>query len=241
MTRWQKIVRDNPVDPGASNAVANGIQPQDGGTSVHSMPLLTWKKLSGIASYRVQVSATKDFADPVLVDEAGIAGAQYQLKTALQNDTTYYWRLQPKFTDGTTGGWSGGLSFTIELPVPTVTTPSQGAIVNTPRPTLSWKPQNGAAQYAIELSMASSFSSFADQGTSTATQYKIAAVLGNDQLYYWRVRIVDANGVAGSWSEACSFRVAYPEPANPTPASERLNQQQDALAGVGRRPRCDEI
>jgi hypothetical protein len=96
------------------------------------------------------------------------------------------------------------------LTAPTLLSPANGAVV-APNPTLSWTPVNGAVRYHIQIDSRTWFDqqyNFIEYWGLTSTSYTIA---GHPEAYfphlYWRVQAIDANNVAGPWSEVREFTI----------------------------------
>jgi hypothetical protein len=214
----EDVVRNNPVDPGVSTPIDTGLQPADGETIQHTTPVFQWMDFENVGSYRIQLSTTESFEGTLEADIFGIEIAQYHLTTPLQNARTYYWRVQPRYVDGTEAGWSSIWSVAVQLPIPTATAPVAGASVNTPRPTLGWTAEAEAAQYQLEVGETADFSSApVEEAATTGQSYHVVGLLADTGAYYWRVRIVDSEGILGDWSAANSFSVSLPKPVLTAP------------------------
>ena len=98
------------------------------------------------------------------------------------------------------------------LTAPTVTggNDSQG------RPTLKWNAVSGAAKYEVYRAR-SKDGDYIKYSTVTGTSYTNISYIENGNTYYYKVRALDANGTAGTWSSIVS--VTYRKPAAATVAS----------------------
>ena len=76
------------------------LSPSPAATVLGTSTELTWSPVTGAQAYRVQVSTSSTFAD-LMVDVTS-PGDSYELEGPLQQDTTYYWRVQA----GQDGAWS---------------------------------------------------------------------------------------------------------------------------------------
>jgi hypothetical protein len=72
-------------------------------------------------------------------------------------------------------------------------------------PTFSWQSVDGAIAYEFEISKENKFASLVFQSEVAVSFLIPDVVLENDQIYYWRVRAVDAVS-SGPWSEPWQFR-----------------------------------
>jgi len=109
--------------------------------------------------------------------------------------------------DFSTSSWF--VSFTLYSssaipPVPTLSSPTDGATGVATKPTLSWNASTGATSYTLQVSTSSSFSSFAvNQSGINTTSYAVSG-LANSTTYYWRVNATNSNGTS-DWSSIWSF------------------------------------
>ncbi|MEX0648238.1 MAG: invasin domain 3-containing protein [Balneolaceae bacterium] len=90
--------------------------PADEDTAVNHTPSLRWEVTTGAESYTVQVAESSDFSSPV-IDESGITEENYEITSALDPVTEYYWRVKAVNTDGD-GDWSSTWSFTTKAGAP---------------------------------------------------------------------------------------------------------------------------
>jgi uncharacterized protein (TIGR02145 family) len=83
--------------------------PTNGATNISITPSLTWGTVNGTTSYRVQVSTTSTFTT-MAIDDSLLSVNSKTINSSLNNNTTYYWRVNAKNTSGT-GSWSSAWSF----------------------------------------------------------------------------------------------------------------------------------
>ncbi|MCC6739004.1 MAG: fibronectin type III domain-containing protein [Planctomycetia bacterium] len=100
------------------------------------------------------------------------------------------------------------------LAAPGGLSPAGGEDVREPRPVLSWSAVPGAASYRAGWSVNGSLERFEAVNT---TSLVLPDTLGENSLVTWRVRAVDAQGLAGEWSGLAEFwsgrDILPPEPA----------------------------
>lgn len=106
----------------------------------------------------------------------------------------------------------GTQSASAQPQAPAPFSPAEGATVTTP--SFSWQAASGAAKYEVEVGPqgdpnAVSWSAQTVNRTLTPTD---AAQFANGP-FYWRVRAVDAGGVAGPWSKRVRFSLSIPAPS----------------------------
>ncbi len=200
-----------PLVPGLSS-------PANGSTNVGTGATLTWISSSGAATYRLQVSTDSGFAT-LVYNSGGLSTTSASL-SGLLNLTKYYWRVNASNSAGASA-WSTVWSFTTIIaapPAPTLSTPANGATGVAVNPTISWNGATGAANYRLQVSTNSSFTTtIYDSSGLTATSVILGGLVNGTQ-YYWRVNASNAGGT-GSWSTVWSFTAVVAPPAAPTLAT----------------------
>ncbi len=83
--------------------------PDDGASNVSINPTLTWNALSGVTSYRLQISTSSTFSS-LVVDDSTVTATSRQAGP-LANNTTYYWRVVAN-NGGGSSAYSETRSFT---------------------------------------------------------------------------------------------------------------------------------
>ena len=205
--------------------------PQDSATDVELLPLFTWSNVDGATSFTLQVSTASDFSALVL-DESGITIEEFEMTTnALQELTTYYWRVNA--TDGSrVSDWSTVFSFTTlttTLEVPVLVSPANDANdVDLSGTELVWNSVGDATNYSVEVATDDAFSNVvASQTDSPDTSFVIGDdILQYETTYYWRVKAT-AEGKASEWSSPNNFLTVLPplvapELTSPADGSENL-------------------
>ena len=180
------------------------ISPTNNATAITTTTTLSWNSSNGAASYRLQVSTNSNFSTNFF-DQSNITTTSQQV-TGLGYSTLYYWRVNASNNDGTSD-WSSVWSFTTQgtAPgIPTLLSPSDGAINLPTTLTLSWNASSGADSYRLQVSTNSNFSTtIFDQGNITTTSQQVAG-FSNSILYYWHVNASNVNGTS-SYSSTWSF------------------------------------
>ena len=185
------------------------------GTDSQGRPTLKWKAVSGAAKYEVYRarSLNGDY-----IKYSTTTGTAYTNTSYIENGNTYYYKVRALDASGTAGAWSSIVSVTYRaastgtLPAPTVTggNDAQG------RPTLKWNAVSGAAKYEVYRARSRS-GDYIKYATVTGTSYTNTSYIEDGNTYYYKVRALDANGTAGTWSSIVS--VTYRKPAAATVAS----------------------
>jgi hypothetical protein len=177
---------------------------------------LTWSPVPGAAHYLVSVASDPQLGS--LVREGNAAGepvetaaTTFTRATALAPGT-FYWGVTPVDAQGNKGTPSPIATFTWLWPSTTATRLTD--LVEAPEvmdPQFSWDPVPGAASYEVEVNSSQDFAPGSKVCCSAATiaTSLTPTVLFKDNVYYWRVRAIDADGHAGVWNVGPSFTKAF--------------------------------
>jgi hypothetical protein len=171
--------------------------------------------------FRLQVSKEADFVATV-VDRDSITGTE-TLVTGLDNNYTYYWRVNGTNVVGT-GPWSEVWNFTTEdgpPEPPTLASPPDGTADLGLLPTFVWHPGLAATSYDLQVSTSASFGSSVINETGIVdTSDTVTTPLNTSTTYYWRVRSVNDLGTS-SWTGGWSFTTIPPPTAPPVALEAR--------------------
>ncbi|HUH97991.1 MAG TPA: hypothetical protein VLZ89_11565, partial [Anaerolineales bacterium] len=199
--------------------------PANGSLSSTYLPTLDWKDATPAGgSYELQVATNNQF-QPVALDVPSLSASTYSFTSALDPNTTYYWRVQATSLTGQVSPWSPVWSFRTVLLPPALSLPASGTYVQTTFPTLSWSDPNtsGVTGYTIQISKNNTFTSIVTTGTSTIPSYTPAKALPINSTLYWRVQVKGGNGPSlWSSSPAWSFLTGN-GPSIPVPLSPANN------------------
>jgi hypothetical protein len=183
------------------------LSPLNNSTNVPLIPLLDWDD-NAYSTYRVQLSADSTFAT-TLINIGPLSASQYQIQGGtLNNNTTYYWRVNATNTSGT-GPWSAVWHFTtiVSAPVapPILLSPPNGSTGISGTPFLNWNDVFGATYYRIQISTDSLFAATNFDSTLNFSQINIPqGILVSNATYYWRVRAGNIGGIS-PWSNIWHF------------------------------------
>ncbi|MCC9078013.1 fibronectin type III domain-containing protein [Litorilinea aerophila] len=199
------------VDPTAPEA-PQLLAPQDGAVTTGQshpplgVPVLQWTPVADATRYRVQVSESAAFADPVV--EKTTVGTSYVPTEALK-DGTYYWRVRAEQgavagpyseTRRFTKDWSNGGALAPQLLSPA----HDSEIAAFGHQDFRWSPVYGAATYRLEVALDEGFTNLVYSATAVKHQHTPTARFANNR-YYWRVTPVDAAGNYSQSSPVWSF------------------------------------
>ncbi len=215
-------------------------------------PAFDWVDATGAGQYTVQVSKSIAFSQ-LLVNNISPVSTFTSLKD-LPPAAVLYWRVRVDFTNGSSD-WSEVRSFSTPNPpgIPSLISPNIGVVLDS-APRLRWMATSlprGTVFNHYQLQLASSIDFTApivdaNLSSLTDTNYGPAASLTPGTTYYWRVRAINQNSEASSWSEVRSFGI---RPAiqndRPTISSTSGNMISPGIIGpgdatvVGQRPVLD--
>ena len=173
------------------------------GANVSISPTVTWglryglSSSSKITSYRLQLSTSANFQNPVR-DITGISTTSDSV-TCLAYATTYHWRVGAVIVDGSIS-WSDTGYFNTPSLLGLVS-PSNCATVSN-SPTLTWDSLVGAISYRVQIDTNSNFTNPIKDTAGITALSMTATGLANTMEYYWRVcpySCGDSTNWSGSW------------------------------------------
>lgn len=200
------------------------VSPLNNSVGQSLTPLLDWTDITDLTNkvnltalglrddpqaitYQVQLSASSNFGSNI-IDSNGLSTSQCQVGAGkLTNFTVYYWRVRA--TDGiSTTPWSTIWNFRTLMTTTTLLTPANGATNVSLTTNMTWTTVTGAANYRIQISTNSGFSSFTKDTITTAAQYSCySGLLSPAVQYYWRVKPFNGTD-SGATSAAWNFTTA---------------------------------
>lgn len=162
--------------------------PSDNAAEVSINPRLNWNNCIGATSYHLQVATDRDFW--VIVENQGsIVGTSYAV-TGLANSTTYYWRVNATYANGTSN-WSDVWSFTtISLPLvaPVLSSPPNRATNQSITLSLNWYLVQRATSYLLQTAKDSGFGNIVLADSSITAAVKQIGHLEINTKYYWHAK-----------------------------------------------------
>ena len=172
-------------------------------------PLFDWGNVSSASSYNIQISTNQNFTTLVL--NMNVSASAYTPMVDLPKGTLLFWRVRTLGTNGPSA-WSRVRHFDSPYPpgVPTLLSPAHNSTIANGQPTLDWSDSSpGVDHYEVQISTNAFFTELLGRGRGGRTgvsQYMPEAALAAD-IYYWRVRAVNAQGQFSQWSSSRSFVV----------------------------------
>ena len=188
VTYWYKVKAVNSAGESAYSNVVSGRATVTtltmGHSSASGKPQLTWKAVSGAASYRVYRATTKNGAYTVI----NTTKALTYTNVGAALGTTYYYKVEALNASGK----SMGFSAIVEGKVAPVLAVGYSSVSG--KPQLTWKAVPGATEYQVYRSTQQN-SGYTKINTTTSTSYVNTGAKAGTTYYY---RIVAAKGTAVS-------------------------------------------
>ena len=187
-TYWYKVKAVNSAGESAYSNIVSGRATVTTLTMGHSAtsgkPQLTWKAVSGAASYKVYRATSKNGAYSVI----NTTKALTYTNTGAALGTTYYYKVEALNASGK----SLGFSAVVEGKVAPVLAVGYSSVSG--KPQLTWKAVPGATEYQVYRSTQQN-SGYTKINTTTATSYVNTGAKANTTYYY---KIVAVKGTAVS-------------------------------------------
>jgi hypothetical protein len=177
---------------------------------------LTWSPVPGAAHYLVSIATDPQLGSLVRDGSASPQPVETAATTFTRGAAlapgTFYWGVTPVDAQGNKGTPSPVASF--RWAWPSTTTTRLADLVEAPEvmdPEFSWDAIPGAATYEVEVNSSQDFAPGSKVCCSAATiaTSLTPTVLFKDNVYYWRVRAIDAEGNAGVWNVGPSFTKSF--------------------------------
>ena len=187
-TYWYKVKAVNSAGESAYSNIVSGRATVTTLTMGHSAssgkPMLTWKAVSGAASYKVYRATTKNGAYSVI----NTTKALTYTNVGAALGTTYYYKVEALNASGK----SMGFSAVVEGKVAPVLAVGYSSVSG--KPQLTWKAVPGATEYQVYRSTQQN-SGYSKINTTTATSYVNTGAKAGTTYYY---KIVAVKGTAAS-------------------------------------------
>ena len=187
-TYWYKVKAVNSAGESAYSNIVSGRATVTTLTMGHSAtsgkPQLTWKAVSGAASYRVYRATAKNGAYSVI----NTTKALTYTNVGAALGTTYYYKVEAL----NAAGKSMGFSAVVEGKVAPVLAVGYSSVSG--KPQLTWKAVPGATEYQVYRSTQQN-SGYSKINTTTSTSYVNTGAKAGTTYYY---RIVAVKGTAVS-------------------------------------------
>ena len=221
--------------PHRAPLAAPALQAPADGSSWQSLPVMTWRPVTGAAHYEYQVSADSAFAAIILGSGTGKGSSTtYATAAALGQavpDGTYYWRVRAIDAKSNAGPWSGVRRIVKRWSVPPRLLAPRKTSVSWPSTplVLRWSSVPYAVTYLVTVATDRTMSnqvvgSSTQPQTTQATAFAVPTALGPGR-YYWQVTPEDAAGRRGRPSAIAAFTWRWPTLTKPAIANTNPNPQ----------------
>jgi photosystem II stability/assembly factor-like uncharacterized protein len=192
-------------------AVPTLVAPPNNSIDITTTPTLDWDSVPFAETYRVQLSTDPGFGT-FIINLPGLTASQYNVTGGtLNNNTTYYWRVNATNQAGTSAFsavWNFKTVVSPPVAAPTLLSPPNNSINQPLTPTLDWNDVFGTQGYKVIVATDSFFNVLKLDTTITPSQFTIpSGILSGSTYYYWRVRGFNIGGF-GPWSLTFRFRTS---------------------------------
>ncbi|MBP5709658.1 MAG: T9SS type A sorting domain-containing protein [Bacteroidales bacterium] len=191
---------------------------------------LYWNTIAGSTYYDYQYDTVATFNSPVLKSGNKTSSYDYVSIVNLYYGKKYYWRARARNSLDTTA-WSATWTFTTQDTM-SLSSPANGAIVNSVSPYLYWNTIYGSNYYDYQVDTTPNFNSPILINGSRSSSYDYVNVSGllYGTTYYWRVRARDAVDTS-DWTAIWVFNTTYYLTTPPTLISPPDQSTQIPLNG----------
>jgi surface antigen len=183
--------------------------PKNGDFTKDTTPVFKWKKLSGATQYEFQLDNNSDFSSTLYTQK--VSGTSFTVPNGLGLGR-YYWRVRAQRADGS---WTDvmptwAVTVTQTLPgKPVLVSPENKWLATSPTITFTWQAAENAASYQFQIANTRNFASLYQDITAGGLSQTVTGLKWTP-VYYWRVRALNAEGVAGSWSSVWTIQITGP-------------------------------
>jgi hypothetical protein len=208
------------------------VSPVNGEQNLTLNTTLTWTIVTNAVSYSLQVSKRSDCSTTV-INKNSLTAVTYPIAAGtLENNTTYYWRVNAT-NSNSTSAWSAIWSFRT-LPTipatPALVLPANDAKDQPIALSVSWNSVVGADSFSLQIATMVAFDSASivlkRSGLTTASC--VVNGLLNGTKYFWRVNACNAAGIS-PWSAIWSFTTIVAGPIAPVLAMPLNNSENQPV------------
>jgi len=172
------------------------LNPKNGGNSYNQQPKFWWSKPLQISAYRFQLASDEAFENR-LVDMEKLTETRVVPDRPLPFGA-YYWRVASYDDQGKQGSYSEIQKLIVKEkpPAPKADAPA----MDEEEINFHWKADPEAAQYLFQLSENEDFSEIMIEHQLEENSYSIPLSEIEPDTYYFRIKTINRDGVAGSFS-----------------------------------------
>lgn len=182
------------------------VYPANGAKKIPINLELRWNQANRALQYHLQFASDENFQN-IIVDDSTSADTLVYSITGLDNNRTYYWRVEAKNLQGSSG-FSPIHSF-LTIPLPPVgkvqlVFPDSGAIDQKVTLELKWDSIPNVLGYRLQIARDRAFTDFVENNDKVWITSKLVYNLPEKTKLYWRVRGWNDGGDA-EWSNIWEF------------------------------------
>ena len=167
------------------------LQPVDGAVLRGTIAELRWSASADAARYRLEVATSPAFDGTLMVEDLT---EPHLRAAAAEQPGDYYWRISSIAADGEVGPPSDVRHWVSKPQPETVAADVSGDADGV---VASWRDVGGGARYQVQIADDLAFEHVEDDRVVDAPRMAFDAVSG--QVRFLRVRVIEADGYAGSW------------------------------------------
>ncbi|MBN2501157.1 MAG: hypothetical protein JXB38_10295, partial [Anaerolineales bacterium] len=132
-------------------ATPTPMPPGDGGTTDYPRPGLTWKELSWVDWYQLEITPDGEAPQSRWVNASACSDGECSWTANLtMGDGDYDWRVRGYTAAVATSYWSTSAVMTVQA-APQLSYPANGGTVDDPKPDLTWGALSWAESYLVEV------------------------------------------------------------------------------------------
>ena len=211
----------------ATPGKATNPNPAQNAYDIIIQPKLFWNNGGGAQSYRVYFGTSANLDDDDLRIQQ--SGTSYQLEQ-LQNNTTYYWRIDSQNLDGNTTGDTWRFKTFALVPQPPLKaktpSPANNAIEVAIEPELTWANGGDARTYSVYFGLNATLGSGDLKGTvDDLNRFYEPGTLDYNTTYYWRIDSTNPSGTTAGTTWKFKTKATPPPlpPTSPDPADGQVD------------------
>jgi hypothetical protein len=185
------------------------VSPADSSENLNTTITFNWNPALGgsVTGYELEIDDDMNFGSPAPASILGTTG----MGANLLFGTRYYWRVRAIAVGGGFSPWSDTLEFTTYDSLIALTAPTDSSTASSAEVTLTWNSNGDFSNYQYQLDTTATFNSTEltsgpvtnPKNANNIVTTKVRDLYFN-QLYFWRVRAVNANDTS-KWSVAWRF------------------------------------
>lgn len=175
--------------------------PADQAENVELLPTLYWYSADRATSYNLYYANNSDFTNAVVIN--GLTTLNYAIPTQLDDNTTYFWKVEAVNNEGTTFSLVRSFTTVLDIPnAPILVAPANLATGVDVMPQFAWEAADGAVTYTILYANNAEFNNAIMVEGIVNLTYTPLVPLPQGTTYFWKVYAVNNAGanVSTTWS-----------------------------------------